>query len=111
MKIIIEVYGILLMLLLTSAAGISVTAAQERVAQAKQYQAEVIAEIENSNFNEHVIDACVKGAKESGYELTVLPETYDAEHDIKTAQVVLSYTYKIPLFGIEQTRTTRGVAR
>lgn len=111
MKVIIEAYGVLLMLLLTSAAGISVTAAQERTAQAKQYHAELVAELENANFNPNVISACIKGAEESGYTLFVTPQTYDAYHDVTTAEVVLDYSYEIPLLGIKEARSIRGVAR
>lgn len=111
MKAIMEVYGILLMLLLTAASGLSVTAAEERTAQAKRYKAEVIAEIENSNFNPAVIDSLKTSAAASGYELEVTPCTYDADNDITTAEVVLTYDYKAALFGIEETRTTRGIAR
>lgn len=111
MKIIIEIYSIFLMLLLTMAAGISVTAAQEQVAQAKQFQLESVAEIENSNFNPAVVDACVRGAAESGYGLSVTPKTYDVYNDISTAEVVLTYAYNVPLFGIEETRSVRGIAR
>lgn len=111
MKSIIEVFGILFMLLLTIASGMSVTAAEEKVAQAKRYKSEVVAEIENSNFNPAVIDACVAGAEQSGYILSVRPCTYDADNDIQTAEVVLTYQYKASLFGIEETRTTRGIAR
>lgn len=111
MKVIIEIYGVLLMLLLTSAAGISVTAAQEKTAQAKQYHAEAVAEIENSNFNPDVVASCIKGAEESGYTLSVTPQTYDEYHDATTAEVVLGYSYEIPLLGIREARSVRGVAR
>ena len=111
MKAIMEVYGILLMLLLTAASGLSATAAEERIAQAKRFKAETIAEIENSNFNPTVIDALRTSAQASGYTLEVTPCTYDAENDVTTAEIVLTYKYKASVFGIEETRTTRGVAR
>lgn len=77
----------------------------------KRVKAEVVVEIENSNFNPAVIDACKSSARASGFDLSVTPCTYDQAHDVTSAEVALTYTYKIPLLGIEQTRTTEGIAR
>ena len=98
MKVVVAIYTILWILLLTMSTGLSVTMAEERAAQAKRVKAEVVAEIENSNFNPAVIDACKSSARASGFDLSVTPCTYDQ-------------AYKIPLLGIEQTRTTEGIAR
>lgn len=81
------------------------------MAEAKEYKAQVIAEIENSNFNPNVIAACVTQAEAVGYNLSVTNCTYDENYDIKTAEVVLSYQYNLPLFGISETKMTRGIAR
>lgn len=62
-------------------------------------------------FNPEVINTCVAQAQEAGYGLVINTSTYDADNNIQTAEVILTYTYKIPLFGIEDTRTTRGIAR
>ena len=70
-----------------------------------------VSEIENSNFNPDVIAAVKSSAQASGYVLTVTPGTYDTARDITSAEVELTYTYKIPLLGVEQTRTTKGIAR
>ena len=111
MKIIIEIYGIIMMLMLTMQTGLSVVSAQERASQAKRYKAAVIAEIENSNFNPTVISSCINKASASGYALTVETAVYDNVYDVETANVELTYSYKMPLLGIEQVRTTKGVAR
>ena len=111
MKVVIEVYTILWVLLLTMSTGLSVTMAEERAAQAKRVKAEVVAEIENSKFNPDVIEACKSSASAAGFDLSVTPCTYDQAHDVTSAEVALTYTYKIPLLGIEQTRTTEGIAR
>lgn len=111
MKAIMEIYGVLLMLLLTAACGLSVTAAQEKTAQAKRFKTETIAEIENSNFNPSVMQGLKASAAASGYTLEITPCTYDEDGDITTAEVVLTYDYKASLFGIEEIRTTRGIAR
>lgn len=111
MKAIMEVYGILIMLLLTVQTGLVETAATEKVGQAKQFKAETVSEIENSNFNPVVINACIAGAAQAGYELTVTLCSYDENNDIQMAEVELAYTYSIPMLGINETRVTRGVAR
>ncbi len=111
MKIIIEIYGIIMMLMLTMQTGLSVVSAQECAAQAKRYKAAVIAEVENSNFNPTVIASCIRKASESGYALTITTATYDGIYDIETADVELTYSYRMPLLGIEQSRTTKGIAR
>ena len=37
--------------------------------------------------------------------------TYDALGDLNTAEVILTYEYNLPFFGVSGTRTTRGIAR
>lgn len=99
---------VLLLVILGSAALITVGA---DVAAAKEYKADVIAEIENSNFNPHVIDQCISQAQAAGYRLQVVGTDYDADHNVQTAEVILSYDYNISVFGISKTHETRGVAR
>lgn len=111
MKEIISIYSALFILILNMASGLSIAVATEQVEQAKSYKTEVVAEIENSNFNPTVIDACRTKAAERGYTLSVESCVYDAAHDIQTAEVVLTYKYAMPLFGVDETRTTRGIAR
>lgn len=111
MKNVITAFGTILILMLNAFCCIAVSNASMTVAAAKEYKADVIAEIENSNFNPNVIAACIAQAQTAGYELQVLNSVYDAEHDIQSAEVILTYSYEIPLFGIAETKTTRGIAR
>ena len=76
-----------------------------------KYKADVIAEIENSNFNPDVISACISQAQSAGYTLQVSGYVYDADHDIQSAEVIVSYSYEMPLLGISKTQSTRGIAR
>ena len=89
----------------------SVISVSGQIAAAKEYKADVIAEIENSNFNPSVIAACTSQADAEGYQLTVSDCTYDALGDLNTAEVILTYEYNLPFFGVSGTRTTRGIAR
>ena len=48
--------------------------------------------------------------RQSGYELEVR-NAADVNHEVQTAEVILSYSYKFPVLGISQRKTTRGIAR
>lgn len=111
MKNIIGAFGTLLVLLVNLFMCITVCNASVVVAAAKEYKADVVAEIENSNFNAYVIEGCIDQAQKAGYQLEVTNCVYDEVYDIQTAEVILTYTYKLPLFEIFETRTTRGIAR
>lgn len=111
MKHMIGAFGTLIILVINILICIAVITVSGYVAEAKEYKAAVVAEIENSNFNPNVIDSCIRQAGERGYHLQVQSSIYDADYDIRTAEVILSYTYRMPLFGIEETKTTRGIAR
>lgn len=79
--------------------------------KAKNYKADVITEIENSNFSDKVIDACVENAENNGYELTVNPTTVNAHTNEQYAEVILKYNYNIPILNIQKTKELRGFAR
>ena len=89
----------------------SVTSVSGVMAEAKEYKASVIAEIENSNFNQNVMNACIRQARQEGYILEITNCIYDANMDMQLAEVLLSYEYAIPILGIKEIRTTRGIAR
>lgn len=111
MKHIIGAFSTLMALALNIFICIAVTNVSGAVAEAKEFKADVVAEIENSNFNPRVINACISQAQDAGYELQVINCTYDGRNNIQTAEVILIYKFKIPLLGISETKTTRGIAR
>ena len=111
MTYVIEAISILFALLAGLYGSVSVISVSGQIAAAKEYKADVIAEIENSNFNPSVIAACTSQADAEGYQLTVSDCTYDALGDLNTAEVILTYEYNLPFFGVSGTRTTRGIAR
>lgn len=78
---------------------------------AVNYKADVIAEIENSNFNDKVIQSCIEEAEKNGYELTVNKEVLNRTEDKVIAEVVLKYDFKIPILNINNEHQTRGYAR
>ena len=111
MKQIIGAFGTLIVLMLNLFICITVANASGSVAEAKEYKAFVIAEIENSNFNPKVIEGCIRQAENAGYQLQVTSYMYDERYHMQSAEVILTYSYEIPLLGISETRTTRGIAR
>ncbi len=111
MKYVVEAFSILIVLMLNLSVCIAVLSVSADIAAAKEYKADVIAEIENSNFNPRVMDACREGAAERGYSLEVTPCMYDPDYDRCIAEVRLTYDYEIPLLGITGQRVTKGIAR
>lgn len=111
MKHIIGAFSALLILMLNSFLCITVSTVSAEVAAAKEYKEDVIAEIENSNFNPAVIQQCIAQASAEGYRLSVTNCVYEEDNNIQSAEVILEYTYRLPLFGITETKTTRGIAR
>lgn len=111
MKHIISAFSTLLVLVLNLLLITMILTVSVKTAAAKEYKAAVVAEIENSNFNPKVISGCIKQAADSGYTLEVNRCVYDERNDICTAEVLLGYTYEIPLFGICESKITRGIAR
>lgn len=108
---VIKTYLGLFFILLTGLVGIGVVTAGVQSAAARNYHADVIAEIECSNFNDGVIAACKTQAQEAGYDLTVRAMTYDARGKQKTAEIILTYDYAIPVLNLITEHEVRGFAR
>ena len=111
MKHIISAYGTMFVLMLNVMICISMCNASGVTAEAKEFKADIVAEIENSNFNPKVIEGCINQAENAGYKLAIANCVYDENNNIQTAEVVLTYVYDIPLLGISEVKTTRGIAR
>lgn len=111
MKHVITAYATLIVFLLMVFMCVTMTSASVVMTEAKEFKAQVVAEIENSNFNPYVIEACKRQAQEAGYELQVTTYVYDERYNLQTAEVILMYPYRLPMFGISEIRTTRGIAR
>ncbi len=111
MKHIISAFSIVLVLLVNILICLAVVTINADISAAKEYKAAVVAEIESSNFNPQVIRYCIEQAADAGYTLDVQCAYYDREADVKMAEIVLHYPYQIPLLGITEMKTTRGIAR
>jgi len=111
MRNIIGAFGTLMVLVIYFFSCIAISNAGVAIAEAKEFKADVVAEIENSNFNPKVIEGCIAQAEAAGYQLVITSYIYDERCDIKSAEIIIKYSYDIPLLGISQTKTTRGIAR
>lgn len=108
---VLKTYLGLFFLLIMGLVGIGVVAAGMEAAAARSYHADVISEIECSNFNAGVIAACQSQARNKGYELTVADMVYDAERKQQMAEVILSFHYAIPVLNLVSDHEVRGFAR
>lgn len=108
---VIKTYLGLFFLLLMGLVGIGVVTAGVQSAAARNYHADVISEIECSNFNAGVISACKQQAQDAGYGLEVKLMSHDAEGHTMTAEVILEYDYAIPILNLATEHEVRGFAR
>lgn len=111
MKHVIEGFFVLFVLILHLFLAAEVFGVTAKAAEAKEYKAAVVAELENSNFNPNVITACIKTAKEQGYDLQIEVCEYEEEEGRQIAEVLLTYDYEMPLLGVAGQKVTRGIAR
>lgn len=107
--------------------GLSILNAQTSISNAREYKDAIVTEIEDSNFSASVINACGQQAIDNDYKLSVV--LYKDDDTTSTciygndvipatdtkgvymADVVLTYTYDIPIFSIKSDRYIRGCAR
>lgn len=98
-------------LMLMGLVGIGVVAAGIEVNAARNYHADVVSEIECSNFNSSVIASCKQQAQNAGYQLEVADLVYDTVRNQRMAEVILSFDYAIPILNLVSNHEVRGFAR
>ena len=108
MKYVMEAFSVLFVLILNISLCVTVLNVSAQTAAAKRFTADVVAEIENSNFNETVMESCKSRATEAGYDLEILSGEYGDE---EIARVRLFYPYRLPLFSVAAKKTTEAIAR
>ena len=111
MSQIIKTYTGLFFLLLQSMTGMGIVAASTVAGAAQNYHAQVITQVECSNFNEAVMEECVRQAEEQGYGLKITPLVYDERNQVRMAEVVLEYQYAVPLLELVSEKEICGFAR
>lgn len=105
--------------------GMSIAQAQVNISEARSCKEEIIAELENGAYNPAVINECIRQAGENGYTLSVtlyrkgqekvIYTSADIENaaitDVRAAEVVLGYKYRLTFLGESSVHYIRGFAR
>ena len=108
MRQIIGAFGILFIMMANIFICTGLIGASGQVAAAKEYKSQVVAELENSNFNPGVIDACKKKARtDMNWRFRIVFMT----HGKYECAVALKYHYRIPVLGIYEENITYAIAR
>lgn len=102
MKLGIEMYVSLIVLVVLAFVGISFITINIDVVNARDAQASYVAEIENSNLSESIIQKCKNNAQTHGYELIVDVTNVGSK---PTAKVTLCYKYSMAILGTSQKHT------
>lgn len=108
---IMKTYLGIFFLLVTGMVGIGVITAGIQSANARNYHADVISEIECSNFNDAVVVSCRQQAQDAGYKLEVKKMVYNAQEHVQIAEVILHYEYAIPVLNLLTEHQVRGFAK
>lgn len=124
MEQVIKTYlGIFLMMVLATV-GIGIVAAEAQICKARNFKSDVVVELENSDYNREVLNACMKQAEESGYRLqiTLYEDTGEVilcengnvpfwENEVTMAEVILHYAYQMGPFHGKMEHSIRGFGR
>lgn len=106
MKVAIEVYVSLLLLALTMAICVGLIGSDLSVMRARDDYYSYVNELQESNFADTVVEACKEDATADGYGLDI--QVIQDETGKRSANVVLTYEYRIVPLGISQNKTIRG---
>ena len=106
MKIAIEIFVSLFILCLAAALCISFISSDLAVMDAREAYYSYVNELQESNFADVVISACVNDAAENGHTLNI--EIIEDESGNRSANVILNYEYKMLPLGITQEKVIRG---
>ena len=90
--------------------AVGIIAANISASNAVSFHADVMKEIECSNFAPNVMEACIESAKSAGYELTITP-IRNQKGVVIMAEVILDYDYNIPFLSVFTQHEKRGFAR
>lgn len=99
MKYVMEAFSVLFVLILNISLCVTVLNVSAQTAAARRFTADVVAEIENSNFNDTVMESCKSRATEAGYDLEILSGEYGDE---EVARVRLSISLPVACFFLLQ---------
>lgn len=106
MKIAIELFASLFILVVTVAICIGIISSDLTVMDARDYYQSGVNQLQESNFADNVIDAWIEDANKEGYSVYItIQETPEGK---RSAWVTMKYYYKIAPLGIKQEKVIEG---
>lgn len=106
MKIAIELFASLFILIVTVAVCIGIVSSNLTVMDARDYYQSCVNQLQESNFADSVADACIEDAKNEGYAIYIsIQETPNGN---RSAWITMKYKYKIVPLGISQEKVIEG---
>lgn len=119
-----KVFLTVLLTLVLTVLSFGVIAGEMQTAKAKNYKADVVAQIEQSDFDQDVMKELIKSAKNNGYTLYIKNDPNDftnpdtpsvlvtnGAYNKKISYVTLKYSFDVAIFGIHKEHITQAVAR
>lgn len=106
MKIAIEIFVSLFILLMLVGLCIGVVASDLGVMEARDFYYSSVNELQKSNFADDIVAACALEAKDNGYTFDI--QIYQTEAGDRSADISLRYVYKIPVIGVHQEKLIQG---
>lgn len=104
--------------------GIGILNFQADVSRAKNYQRDVLKELQDSDFAPSVLNACLKDGASRNYSVRIDVSSSDGGRriytdgcpafdtaDVAAAYVTVEYKSRLPFLGVEMAGSLRGFAR
>lgn len=104
--------------------GIGILNYQADVSGAKNYQRDVLRELQNSDFSPSVMNACIQDGTNRDYDVSIDVSSEDGTHatytknclavntdHVAAAYVTVVYKSRLPFLGVETASSLRGFAR
>lgn len=108
MKVAIETYVSIFIVCICALLCVCLISADMGVAGARDAYTTYVLQLQDSNFADGVVAACVSDATSRGYSINI--EVYDNGNGDKSGTVELQYDYVIPVIGYATQRYIRGYA-
>ena len=106
MRTVVETYIAIFIICIGVLLGGYLIAADLNVADARDAYTTYISQLQDSNFADDVINACVVDAAQRGYLLNI--QVNSTSYGDRSGSIELTYNYKIGILKIELPRTIRG---
>lgn len=107
---IIKVFMGVFVFLIVVYSSTGIMAAGISTENAREFHADVISEIKDSNYSKSVMQSCIDQAGINGYNLSIMPYRNINTGQVSSAQILLKYNYSIGLFGIDGEHQITGYA-